>query len=112
VAAAHRWVLRAPTISVGSPTEYARGESRAREYLREYQIDPDQLLRVDARIDYRGNRITLFRLQDPRDPLSVGDTISHEVLHALLDQAGEWLAARTLDLVCKPVGDPDRRGGF
>jgi hypothetical protein len=104
--------MRHPTISAGTPAEYARGEARAREYLREYQIDPEQLVRVDARFDYLSNRIILFRLQEPGNELSVGDTVSHEILHALLDQEGEWLAARTLDLVCKPVGDPDRRGGL
>ena len=104
--------MRHPSVSIGSVKEYEVGESRAREYLREYQIDPGQLVRVDARFDYVGNRITLFHLQDPKVELSVVDTLSHEVLHALLDQAGEWIAARTLDLICKAVGDPDRRGGL
>src|SRR5579863_6220448 len=100
--------MDAPSIEVGSPTEYAEWVARAREYLREFRRDPDQLDYVDARFGYRSNRITLLRLQDPHRELSVSDTLSHEVLHSLLDQLGERYAARTLDMVCRPVGHPLR----
>jgi hypothetical protein len=99
-------------VGVGSPKEYARWVARAREYLRELRQDPDQLDYVDARFGYRANRITLLHLQDPGRELSVADTLSHEVLHSLLDQIGESFAARTIDVVCKPVGHPQRRGGI
>ena len=104
--------MEPPAVGIGTREEYELLNDRARSLLRAEGISPDQLERVDARFNYRSNRITLFHLQDSCDATSVADTISHELLHALLDQAGERHAARLIDLVCRPVGDPDRRGGL
>jgi hypothetical protein len=72
----------------------------------------DDVEQVDARFNYEGNRITLYRLTDPSDERSVAETLSHEYLHALLYQMGEHRAARELDLVSKPVRGGLRIGGI
>jgi len=99
-------------VSVGSPEEYRRSTALARQYLRENKVDPSQLERVDAVLNYSRNQITLFNLADPANELSVAETLSHESIHSLLDQVGEIWAARTLDRVTKHVRDPARRGGI
>jgi hypothetical protein len=104
-----RWA--APSVSVGTPKEYAVWAARGRAFLAEMGRSPDSLERVDAAINYRRNHITLFRLQDPARELSVADTLAHEWLHAVLDELGEGRAARELDRVVRPVGDPGRTGG-
>jgi hypothetical protein len=101
-----------PTISVGTQEEYAYWESRLRKFLADLGADPGDLERVDARYNYKDNRITLYRLANPSEDRSVADTISHEFLHALLYQMGEDRAARAIDLVGKPVGNPARIGGI
>lgn len=101
-----------PSISVGTPDEYRYWMSRLRDFVSERGGEADALERVDARLNYKGNRLTLYRLSDPTDERSVGDTISHEILHALLYQMGELWAARMIDLVGKPVGNPARTGGI
>ncbi|MGI0155908.1 MAG: hypothetical protein ACREDE_07245, partial [Thermoplasmata archaeon] len=65
--------------------------------LEEAGRDPASLDRVDATINYARNRIILFNLADPQRETSVADTVSHEVLHALLEELGELWAARSLD---------------
>ena len=101
-----------PRITVGSPEEYAFWKSRISSFLTERGGAPDTLEQVDARLNYRSNCLTLYRLVDPADERSVAQTISHEILHALFYQMGELRAARMLDLAGKPVGDPDRIGGI
>lgn len=101
-----------PEISIGTPDEYAFWVSRLRAFLVERGADADELEQVDARYNYKANRITLYRLANASDVRSVADTISHEFLHALLYQMGERYAARAIDLVGKPVGNPARWGGF
>jgi hypothetical protein len=101
-----------PSVSVGSPDEYAFWKSRLTEFLVERGGEASDLERVDARLNYKGNRVTLYRLADPSNELSVADTFSHEILHALLYQMGELRAARLIDLVGKPVGNPRRVGGI
>jgi hypothetical protein len=101
-----------PSITVGTPEEYRYWMSRLTEFVTERGGEADTLERVDARLHYRDNRLTLYRLARPDDPLSVADTISHEILHALLFQMGELWAARMIDLVGKPVGNPARVGGL
>ncbi|MCI4352672.1 MAG: hypothetical protein L3K14_04710 [Thermoplasmata archaeon] len=83
-----------------------------RKHLTELGADADALERVDARYNYKGNRITLYRLADPANEGSVAETISQEVLHALLFQMGERFAARAIDLIGKPVGNAARTGGI
>jgi hypothetical protein len=101
-----------PSISVGTPKEYAYWEARLRSFLVDEGLNPDSLEQVDARYRYKDNRITLYRLANPADERSVADTLSHEFLHALLYQLGEQWAARGIDLVGKPVGNPARVGGI
>jgi hypothetical protein len=101
-----------PSIKVGSRQEYLNWKSRARIYLRELGRDPAALERVDATFNYRLSRILLFNLPDPTRELSVAETISHEILHALLEQMQERWGARALDRVVKPVGDANRVGGI
>jgi hypothetical protein len=101
-----------PSIRVGSPQEYARWESELRKFLVRMGRDPSNLERVDARYHYQTNQITLYHLADPSNELSVADTISHELLHAMLFQTGEGWAARAIDLVGAPVGNPRRAGGI
>lgn len=100
-----------PRVELGSDAEYRYWNARAREYLRESGRDPAALERTDATINYAQNRVILFRLADPDDELSVAGTVSHEVLHAVLDQLGEGGAARSLDSVARPAGRADRIGG-
>lgn len=100
-----------PRLRVGSPAEYARWTARARLFLRQSGNDPGTLERVAATFNYASNRVLLFHLPDPRNELSIADTLAHEFLHSLLDQLGERAAARRLDGVAAPVGDPERRGG-
>jgi hypothetical protein len=100
-----------PRISVGTPKEYAYWESRIRKFLVRQGTRPDELDRVDARYNFKENRVILYRLARGSDEWSVSETISHELLHALLDQLGERYAARAIDLVAKPVGNPARVGG-
>ena len=104
--------MEQPSISVGTPEEYAYWVSRLRKFLGERGGDADALERLDARINYKGNRITLYRLADPSNERSVADTIAHELLHTLLYQMGEYRAAREIDLVGKPVGSAARVGGI
>jgi hypothetical protein len=101
-----------PTVVVGSPQEYAFWKSRLTEFLVDRGGEADDLERVDARLNYKGNRMTIYQLADPDRELSVADTISHEILHALLYQMGELRAAQLIDFVGKPVGNPDRVGGL
>ena len=100
-----------PTVSVGTAAEYAYWVKRLRKVLRSRGVLPDELEQVDARYNFEANRIVLYRLAHRTSELSVSETISHEVLHALLEQLGERRAARALDLVSRPVGDPVRVGG-
>ncbi len=97
---------------MGRPAEYAYWKERARRFLAESGRDPSTLRRTDATIHYASNRVILFRLADPRHEGSVGETLSHETLHALLDQLGEPLAARRLDRIAAPVGSRRRAGGL
>lgn len=101
-----------PRVSIGTPEEYAYWKSRLTEFLVDRGGEADNLERVDARLNYKGNRLTLYQLADPANEISVADTISHEILHALLYQMGELRAARLIDLVGKPAGNPERIGGF
>jgi hypothetical protein len=103
--------MQLPTIVVGTRAQYQLWEVRAQEFLKSQQICPDQLDRVDSTINYTRNRITLFNLQDPSDEWSIADTLSHEILHSLLEQLGERWATRSMDMICKPVKSPERRGG-
>jgi hypothetical protein len=105
-------LLEQPTIAIGTAKEYAYWEVRVRQFLHERGAPPDELERVDARYNFSDRRITLYRLANPSQELSVAETISHEMIHALLDQMGEHLAARAVDLVGKPVGHPARTGGI
>lgn len=112
-----RWSSRphpvdAPTIAVGNPAEYAYWVARLSKFLEERGAGPDLIDQVDARYNYRQNRITLYRLRVPAEPLSVAETISHEFLHALLNGMGEWTAARQLDLVARPARGDRRVGGI
>jgi hypothetical protein len=100
-----------PAIRIGKREEYLSWKSKARTYLRELGEDPLALERVDATFNYARNRILLFNLPDPGRELSIAETISHEILHSLLEQTQERWAARALDKVVKPVGDPSRVGG-
>jgi len=104
--------MEQPAISVGTPKEYAFWESRLRQFLTERGFAPDHLERVDARYNFKENRITLYRLANPSEERSVADTIAHEFLHALLYQLDERWAAHAIDLVGKPVGNPARIGGI
>ena len=101
-----------PRVTVGTPEEYAYWSARWSTFLQERGGEATDLEQVDARLNYRDNRMTLYRLADPRNELSVADTLSHEVLHALLYQMDELRAARMIDLVGKPVGNPARVGGI
>jgi hypothetical protein len=83
-----------------------------RNFLVGLGADADELARVDARYNYKENRITLYRLADPAHEGSVTETLSHETLHALLYQMGEGFAARMIDMIGKPVGHLDRIGGI
>jgi hypothetical protein len=105
-------VVEHPHVTVGTPAEYAYWESQLRKFVTAQGGDPANIERVDARLNYKGNRITLYRLADPSDERSVADTLSHEFLHSLLYQMDELLAARLIDLVGKPVGNPGRIGGI
>jgi hypothetical protein len=101
-----------PTISVGTAQEYAHWVSELRKFLAGIGADARAFERVDARYNYKENRIVLYRLADPADETSVAETISHETLHALLYQMGERFSARTIDLIGKPVRSPARTGGI
>jgi hypothetical protein len=104
--------VESPSVTVGTAEEYAFWLSQLKALLTELGGDPSQLERVNARYNYSGNRITIYRLADPDDERSVADTLSHELLHAVLYQMGERRAARGIDLVGKPVGNPLRIGGI
>ena len=95
-----------PKISVGTPTEYAFWVSRLRNFLRRRGARPVELEQVDARYNFETNRIILYRLADGSCELSVAETLSHEVLHSLLEQLGEHYAARAIDLVSRRSGTP------
>jgi len=101
-----------PSITVGTPQEIAFWAARLRKFLMELGADAGDFKQVDARYNYKGNRITLYRLANPSDELSVADTISHEFLHGLLYQIGEHTAARLIDMVGRPAGNPSRIGGI
>ncbi len=101
-----------PRVSVGTPAEHAYWSARLSAFLRDRGGEADELEQVNARLDYKDNRITLYRLADPSEERSVADTISHEVLHAVLYQMDELRAARTLDLAERRLGDPERTGGL
>lgn len=101
-----------PTLSVGTPREYDEWVTRLREAYSADGRSPESIEQIDARYNYRANRITLYRLPEPTDPLSITQTLSHEFLHALLYWTGERMAARMLDLVSRPVGGPERVGGI
>jgi hypothetical protein len=85
---------------------------RLRKYWTQAGASPEDLEQIDARYNYDENRITLYRLLDPTDELSVAETLAHEYLHALLNQWGEFRAARQLDLVSTPARNPERTGGI
>jgi len=104
--------MEPPIVSVGSRAEYAYWEARLRRLYEQWGARGREFERVDARYNYRTNRITLYQLADPHEERSVADTLSHEILHAVLFQEGERDAARAIDLVGRPVGDPTRRGGI
>lgn len=101
-----------PAISVGTPREYGEWLARLREAIASDGAAPDAIERIDARYNYRENRITIYGFPDPADELSISQTLSHEYLHALLSYLGEHLAARLIDLIAKPVGNSDRVGGI
>ena len=101
-----------PTVKIGSPEEYAYWKERLTTFLTERGGESDELEQVNARMNYKGNQITLYRLSDPAEERSVADTLSHEILHALLYQMDELRAARLIDWVGKPVGNPARVGGI
>ena len=101
-----------PSITVGTPKEYVCWAARLRGFFAELGANPDNFKPVDARYNYRANRITIYRLANPADELSIVDTISHEFLHGLLYQLGEQGAARLIDLVGRPAGNPSRIGGI
>jgi hypothetical protein len=101
-----------PIITIGTPREYALWFSRLRNFFAAVGANSENLEQVDARYNYRENRITLYHLSHPSDERSVAETLSHEYLHALLFQPGEQDAARRLDLVSKPVRSGDRVGGL
>jgi hypothetical protein len=107
-----RRAVDAPRVSVGSPKEYAYWKSRLAEFVTERGGEAGDLEQVDARMNYRENRVILYQLPDPRNELSIAETLSHETLHALLYQMGELWAARLIDFVGKPVGNPRRVGGI
>jgi len=86
--------------------------ARLQEFLIELGAGADDFKQVDARYNYKDNRISLYRLADPSNELSSVDTISHEFLHGLLYQMGEHGAARRIDLVGKPPGNRARIGGI
>lgn len=100
------------TITVGTRAEYARWIARWRRFLTARGLSADTVSQIDARYNFRENRITLYRLAEPRDERSVSDTLAHESLHALLLQLDEPWAARAIDLVAKPPGNPGRIGGL
>ncbi len=101
-----------PTIAIARPEEAAYWATRLGEFLRTRGGEADALERIDTRLDYRANRVTLYGLPDPANELSVADAISHEILHALLYQLEELGAARRMDLVSTPAGDARRAGGL
>ncbi len=101
-----------PFIKIGSRREYLAWETRARTYLQELGGNPETLDRVDATFNYARNRVLLFNLPEPARDLSIAETVSHEILHSLLEQLRERWAARTLDRVARPVGSADRAGGI
>lgn len=100
-----------PRVLVGTPEGYGAWRDKARTLFRESGRDPESLDRIDTTINYRQHRILLFHLADSRNETSAADTLSHEVLHSLLEQFGERWAARSLDLISKEPGDRDRVGG-
>jgi hypothetical protein len=104
-------VIDRPDVSIGTRQEYAEWISRLREAFQRSGGSPDAIEQVDARYNYSSNRITLYRMPDPFDPLSISQTPSHEFLRALLYWSGERTAARMIDLVAKPVGSSERVGG-
>jgi hypothetical protein len=101
-----------PSVRIGTPEEYAYWKARLTSFVVDRGGEADELEQVDARLNYKANQITLYRLSNPLDERSVGDTISHEILHALLYQMEELRAARLIDWVGKPVGNPARVGGI
>ncbi|MCI4343005.1 MAG: hypothetical protein L3J92_02675 [Thermoplasmata archaeon] len=101
-----------PAISVGTPKEYAYWLNHLGKVWAQLGLPSDNLQQIDARYNYEVNRVTLYHLRDPSDDLSVAETISHEYLHALLDQEGEGPAARQLDLVAKAARSSERIGGI
>jgi hypothetical protein len=105
-------LIAQPVISVGTPQEYADWLSRLRAAYTARGAPPDAIEQIDARYNYRSNRITLYRLPDPADPLSITQTLSHEFLHAFLYWTGERTAARRIDVVAQRVGSSERVGGL
>jgi hypothetical protein len=101
-----------PTFTVGKLEEYSYWLGRLRRFLEKRGAAPDAIAQVDARYNYRANRVTLYNLIDPADPLSVVETISHEYLHALLYHTGEEWAARQIDLVARSPRSGERIGGI
>jgi hypothetical protein len=101
-----------PAVAIGSPKEYAYWLDRLRKYWARAGASAGDLEQIDARYNYAENRITLYRLRDPSDELSVAETLSHEYLHAILNQWGETWAARQLDLIARPARSSERVGGI
>jgi hypothetical protein len=104
--------MEPPELSIGTPEEYEFWRSRRATFLGDRGGEADELGQPNSRLDYKGNRITIYRLADPSDERSVVETISHEILHALLYQTDELRAARAIDIVARPPGHPDRVGGI
>ncbi len=107
-----RFSVVPPHISIGTPREYDEWVTRLRKAFGANGAASDSIEQIDARYNYRSNRVTLYRLPDGTDPLSIAQTLAHEFLHALLFQMGEGMAARMIDFVARPVGSPDRVGGI
>ena len=99
-------------ISIGTPQEYSDWVSRLRAVYEARGAPANAIEQIDARYHYRSNRITLYRLPDPTDPVSIAQTLSHEFLHALLYWTGERTAARMIDFVARRVGSSQRVGGI
>ena len=104
--------MEPPTVTIASPEEYTYWNSRLSRFRSDRGGEADERDMVNARLNYRDNRITLYRLADPSDEVSVVGTLSHETLHSLLYQMEELRAARLLDVVGKAVGNPERVGGI
>jgi hypothetical protein len=105
-------VVARPGVSIGTAQEYSEWVKRLREAAVSRGGSPDSIEQINARYNYRANQITLYRLPDSTNPLSISETLSHEFLHALLYWTGERMAARLIDIVGLPAGTSERTGGI